>query len=540
MHLLPLRALALLALLLLSFACNPPAPNDGPPAATPEAPADKAAASKAAPDKATPDKAAASKAAASKAAPDKSKPDPGASEQPAPDDGPRVARDFGDRKATYPATAGQIVDAAIYKGLYHAMRDLDQQLNPTTTPVGEPLPGKALPPTARSGVSRDKGTLLTIWHTSNVHGEREDCGCPKRPLGGLARKATVIAEAPRDKKEVNRPDAALIVDAGNLLFKSPRVGDQKDNARKVSIIEAEAIIDAFNLIGCHGFAVGQYDLAMGHEALSALHARAKFPWLSANLRRAGTRGLLFKPFVTTSAAGMKIALVGLTQPGMSGDALKELGFEIDDPAAALKKQAGAIKAARPDLVVLLSNLGIRDTQKVLDQLGGAFPVHTAIVSGTGRMTFKPVWHESTFMIESGSRGKYLGRADLHVLNGSVAFAPTEDGQSKLVRDYMNTYRSLHNARRNLHKTRRAQSSDDKVKRMARSLTYSASRLQKIEAELPAQIDLKGAGDEGAASWLNPELVPLDIDIKEEPRVRQALDKHIARAKPLGGGKGKAH
>ncbi|MEL6181648.1 MAG: hypothetical protein AAFS10_22000, partial [Myxococcota bacterium] len=403
-------------------------------------------------------------------------------------------------------------------------------------------PDPSQPGAAKASAAKDsdkpKGTLLTLWHTGNVHGEREDCGCPKRPLGGLARKATLIQEASKDPKALHRPDGALIVDAGDLLFKHARVGKMQGNPRKVALIEAEAIVDAFNIIGCHGFAVGAYDLAMGAEALDALHARAKFPWISANLHRKGQPKLMFKPFVKTEWAGLKVVLVGITN-GQDSDPLEALGFSIDDPVKALQAQSKAIRAAKPDVVVLLSNLGVAKTQTMLDALDkspGSFPIHTAVLSNTGRMTFKPVWHNNTFMVEAGSRGKYLGRLDLHVVEDKVVFEPEDNTQSRMVRDYMNSYRSLHNARRNLHKTQQKQERTAKVERMARSVIYSTSRLEKIEHNLPAQLELDTAHTEESPSWIRAELLPVDITLKEDPAVRRVLDKHIARAKPLGGGK----
>ena len=49
--------------------------------------------------------------------------------------------------------------------------------------------------------------------TANVHNETDPCGWKKKPLGGLARKATIIDNLRSEGFDV------LILDAGNLLFK---------------------------------------------------------------------------------------------------------------------------------------------------------------------------------------------------------------------------------------------------------------------------------------------------------------------------------
>ena len=56
--------------------------------------------------------------------------------------------------------------------------------------------------------------IVRIIATSNVIGETDPCGWKKKPLGGLARKATIIDEV---KSEGFIP---IIVDAGNLFFKN--------------------------------------------------------------------------------------------------------------------------------------------------------------------------------------------------------------------------------------------------------------------------------------------------------------------------------
>ena len=55
---------------------------------------------------------------------------------------------------------------------------------------------------------------IRIVSTANVHGETDPCGWKKKPLGGLARKATIIDELRSEGFDV------LVLDAGNLFFKT--------------------------------------------------------------------------------------------------------------------------------------------------------------------------------------------------------------------------------------------------------------------------------------------------------------------------------
>ena len=80
---------------------------------------------------------------------------------------------------------------------------------------------------------------IVILSSANVHGEIEPCGWKKKPLGGLARKATIIDNV---KSEGYNP---IIVDAGNLFFKSnkPVVGLNSE----INKINANVIVESFNI-----------------------------------------------------------------------------------------------------------------------------------------------------------------------------------------------------------------------------------------------------------------------------------------------------
>ena len=95
---------------------------------------------------------------------------------------------------------------------------------------------------------------IRIVSTANVHGETDPCGWKKKPLGGLARKATVIDNLRSEGFDV------LVLDAGNLFFKKNDLTSVNPDAAKMT---AEIIVDSFNKIGCHAFSPGSKDFAAG-------------------------------------------------------------------------------------------------------------------------------------------------------------------------------------------------------------------------------------------------------------------------------------
>ena len=52
--------------------------------------------------------------------------------------------------------------------------------------------------------------LITILGTTNVHGEIDPCGWKKKPLGGLARKATIL-------EQYNNENNFYVVDADAII-----------------------------------------------------------------------------------------------------------------------------------------------------------------------------------------------------------------------------------------------------------------------------------------------------------------------------------
>ena len=107
----------------------------------------------------------------------------------------------------------------------------------------------------------------------------DPCGWKKKPLGGLARKATVIENL---KSQGLNP---IILDAGDLLFKKNIIdpGVTTDVAK----VNAEIIIDSFNKMGCDAFSLGSKDFAGGLDFVLEQYKKSNFPFLSYRHHRMG-------------------------------------------------------------------------------------------------------------------------------------------------------------------------------------------------------------------------------------------------------------
>lgn len=425
---------------------------------------------------------------------------------------------------TYPATVGHAVDEAIYKGLHAATTALLADLDPQRT-VHKGAP--AQPTEIVEG--KPRGTVLRLWYTSNVHGEREDCGCKKNPLGGLTRKSTLIHQKPEGKVV---PDAQLVLDTGDLFYVGPHLRRLIDADKAAAQERALAIVESFNKMGCDAFAPGEYDAALGLERLLELHKASKFPWVSANMHKKGAAKPLFQPFLVKDIAGTKVVIVGVSNNvGGTPKYYDEANLQVRDPAQALKNHAAAIAAEKPDAILLLSNLGIQGTSDLIKAVRKDVPVSLALVSGSNRSTFTPVWAPGDVPIfEAGHRGKNLGRVDLHVVNKGFRFEPNSSPWTMTVRDYSGAYRSLHNARKAVFKNRNLED-ESRKKRIQKNLDRAQKRLQKVEAGLPERIDKPKPSKEGS-SWLEPKIVPVKLAIPQDKAVRKIIDAREKKAEAL--------
>ena len=88
---------------------------------------------------------------------------------------------------------------------------------------------------------------IRIMATANVHNETDPCGRKKKPLGGLARKATILNKL----KETN--NNLYIVDAGNLFFKTdiidPGISHEVAIINDGEIIKQDAPANLINMLG---------------------------------------------------------------------------------------------------------------------------------------------------------------------------------------------------------------------------------------------------------------------------------------------------
>ncbi len=254
---------------------------------------------------------------------------------------------------------------------------------------------------------------LTILFSGEVRGSYEGCDCQDQPLGGLAQRAFLVGEQRRAGGSV------LVVDSGNLLFRSPKgLGADAEAWRRTG---AMLLTDAYSLLGVDAVNVGPNDLAAGLEYLQRLGQRSSFPLLSTNLVDPDSGQPVFTPVVYVNQAGLSAAVIGVLPGDMSGR-----GYLTLDPVKATREAVADARSQGVDRVILLSALGFDEEKRLARKVKG---IDLIVGAGDRSRTDPPPLVKGTVIAHAGSRGKYMGQADLPAAGGApqVVLLPVESG-----------------------------------------------------------------------------------------------------------------
>ncbi|MEE8394681.1 MAG: metallophosphoesterase [bacterium] len=220
------------------------------------------------------------------------------------------------------------------------------------------------PPGARAEV--------VVVATSDLHGwvVRDTLYPGERP-GGLAHLAPVIAE-------LRRGDPGLIlIDGGDLLQGAPNLSLFQHRP------SPPPVIVLMNRLAYDAIALGNHDLDRGAAALARRVGQTAFPWLAANVE-AADGSLPFAPYRIVERGGVRVAVVGLTTPGVPAwvDRARLGGLRFLDLEAAARRWLAVVRdQEKADVVVGLLHSGLNGSydRRMAVRLGLPLP------NGAGRV-----------------------------------------------------------------------------------------------------------------------------------------------------------
>ncbi|MFN7971538.1 MAG: multiheme c-type cytochrome [Acidobacteriota bacterium] len=234
-------------------------------------------------------------------------------------------------------------------------------------------PGTADPPQSRRVVV-----------TGEMSGYLEPCGCAKPMIGGLPRRATMLAQRP----------PWILVDNGDT---AGGVGRQQE--MKLGVAARSLVAMGYDAVN-----VGEKDLRLG-PAFTVVRDQVPVPFVSANIFLAGEESPLFPPSVRREKPAGSALIVGVLAEELAAEVLSQSPFLEVRPAR--EALAAEVAKAKPgDAVIALVHGTVEQAARILAGMKGK--IDLAVVAHEGD---EPAEHirdvAGIAAVLPGQRGKHL-------------------------------------------------------------------------------------------------------------------------------------
>lgn len=257
---------------------------------------------------------------------------------------------------------------------------------------------------------------ISLLHTTDLHGHilptldyngRAD-------VGGMARCVTQIR---RWRKE--NPNSLLI-----------DIGDVYQGTEFALRDQGQMMIELFNLLRYDAWIVGNHEFDWGIEPFRQAVARSAMPVLAANTRLEGKPAGDFdrapqifakiQPFVLKEIAGIKIAIIGLTTPGMPFWFPPKFieGIEFQNPVEPVRRAIRAAKGQGANVIVLAGHMGLKERTGGDDfanrcmSLTAEFPEAAVFIAGHTHQDIPRRLTNGVLLTQADHFGIHVGRVDL--------------------------------------------------------------------------------------------------------------------------------
>ncbi|RMG14162.1 MAG: bifunctional metallophosphatase/5'-nucleotidase [Deltaproteobacteria bacterium] len=207
-------------------------------------------------------------------------------------------------------------------------------------------PGKpAAPARAASQTSPSQGTSLTVFFTTDEHGQ-----LLPREKDGETVSGAVNLTYQLERLGYHAGDPGMLLLSGGDSWTGPAVS---------TYFQGASTVEVFNLLGYDAAALGNHDLDFGQATFTERARQAHYPILAANVHRSdGGKLAGLSSFVVVEVHGTRVGIVGLGNPRTPHIALAEnvAGLRFDPPGPALRETVPMARAAGAQVVLALTHL----------------------------------------------------------------------------------------------------------------------------------------------------------------------------------------
>lgn len=200
--------------------------------------------------------------------------------------------------------------------------------------------------------SKPEKASLTIYCTTDVHGTIFDYDLKRdRPNKSSLANVSAIISAER----ASNPDIILL-DNGDILQGQP----SNYYYNVIDTTETNITAQVMNYLQYDAGSIGNHDIEAGHPVYDKMKRELQHPWLSANAVSTTTGEPYFQPYTIINRNGIKIAVLGMTTPGIPKWLPKHLweGIEFKDMIETARLWVPRIQATeKPDLLIGLFHAG---------------------------------------------------------------------------------------------------------------------------------------------------------------------------------------
>src|SRR5437773_7221973 len=257
---------------------------------------------------------------------------------------------------------------------------------------------------------------ISILHTTDLHGHilpTSDYD-GNRDRGGLARCATAIRRWQRENPN------SILIDVGDVY-----------QGTDVSLRnKGRLMIDLLNHLEYDAWVVGNHEFDWGMECFEGALEQSNMPVLAANTLMEGKPAGEFpdakhpfakiQSFILKEIGGIKLAIIGVTTPGMPFWLWPEFtrGLDFRNPVEPVRRATASAKKGGANAIVLTGHMGLKtrtggdDFANTVMALTSEFPEVAVFIAGHTHQDVPSRLTNGVLFTQADHFGIHVGRVDL--------------------------------------------------------------------------------------------------------------------------------